>query len=126
MLRWNWDRILGEIEFAGKDREGKPWKWKKRMYQGNCLAVLGEKARDADGKIRWTVYADYWNSIDDLKIILGLKEGWDGEKYNRLDDAKQVWLNSAFWDKEMEQMAKLFVKAGIPVKISRREPRRRA
>lgn len=108
MLRWRWNEIIGELEYED---------FTKRMYLGNCLAVMGQLAyADCFGnkydEPLWTVYAEYWDDDKDLKERL---------KAGMYDDVKRVRVNSYYKDKAM-QIARAFARIRKTVEIYYEEP----
>lgn len=118
MLRWNWKKIIGEIVYEG----GTPYD-KKRLYQGNCLAVVGsfcDPRPDNDlTEPGWCVYGEFWNDLDHLKNLLGLNpKGGFGD--NLYSNVQKVRLNTFYRDgdpKEFDAMCKLFVKAHVTLEL---------
>ena len=125
MLNWRWDRVLGEIDLEEKLPNGETRKKTKRIYQGNCLGVIGELSTDNEsGELDWTVFSEYWNDRSDLKLHLGLKAGLCGFKANRYEGATEVRLNSYWWDKDMQAIADCFRQAHVRVVIEYQIPKK--
>lgn len=118
MLRWHWKKIIGEIVYKGEP----PYN-KKRIYQGNCLGVIGvfdnpSPCNDLE-KPGWVVYGEFWNDLDHLKNCLGLnkKEGYSDNLYA---DVVKVRLNTFYRDedkKEFDAMCRLFMEAHVTLEL---------
>lgn len=102
MLHWRWKRIMGELVYK---YDGKTYH--DRLYQGNCLAVIGERYLGNDGKYHWR-YGDYWADLEILQTCLERK---------MYDFVSKVRFNGYYLNAEMKKAMFLFIKAKIPVEV---------
>lgn len=123
MLRWNWDRKMGEI--VVKTMSGK--KAKLHIYEGNCLGAIMDEWRDQnDHKVKYRVWG-YFNDEEELKMRVGLKAfcHWDDNKTYKENCYKDEWekFKLNIYYKDALRIAKIVAKAGYKVELYYKEPK---